>query len=201
MRRFAAELREAGRAEGGRQAGDIWRAVAPAATAAAQGSAAAALSFRWGLPPACRPARPLGGARHADAPRDRGARGHRRPRAAPHGRARRYRPSGHRYPQSLSSACPSLWRSDDHVVAVDERRAPLVAQKRLDVSAAAAHDLARLGGLLGETRVDRAAVQHWLDGGFELPQRGDRVITGAVGSKTRTCRSAVVVIPNESVTL
>jgi exodeoxyribonuclease V gamma subunit len=41
-------------------------------------------------------------------------------------------------------------------------------------------DLARLGGLLGETRVDRAAVQHWLEGGFELPQRGDRVITGAV---------------------
>ena len=41
-------------------------------------------------------------------------------------------------------------------------------------------ELARVGEALGEVEVDRAAVLRWLQGGFEMTQRGDRPITGAV---------------------
>jgi len=45
---------------------------------------------------------------------------------------------------------------------------------------AALDDLARVGGRLGGLPVERAAVLRWLEGDFEMPSRGDRVITGAV---------------------
>ena len=45
---------------------------------------------------------------------------------------------------------------------------------------AALDDMARLGAPLGPTPVERASVYRWLRDGFEIPQRGDRVITGAV---------------------
>jgi exodeoxyribonuclease V gamma subunit len=41
-------------------------------------------------------------------------------------------------------------------------------------------DLARGGEPLGELPVERSAVLRWLQDGFEIPQRGDRPITGAV---------------------
>jgi len=41
-------------------------------------------------------------------------------------------------------------------------------------------DMARLGESLGELEVDRSAILRWLQGGFEIPRRGDRPITGAV---------------------
>jgi len=45
---------------------------------------------------------------------------------------------------------------------------------------AALDDLARVGGRLGGLLVERAAVLRRLEGSFEMPSRGDRVITGAV---------------------
>ena len=41
-------------------------------------------------------------------------------------------------------------------------------------------DLASVSPLLGQLEVERSAVLRWLQGRFELPQRGDRPITGAV---------------------
>ncbi len=41
-------------------------------------------------------------------------------------------------------------------------------------------ELVRAGRGLGDLEVDRLAVLRWLQGGFELPLRGDRPITGAV---------------------
>ena len=41
-------------------------------------------------------------------------------------------------------------------------------------------DMTRQGALLGDLVVERAAVLRWLQGGFEILQRGDRAITGAV---------------------
>ena len=41
-------------------------------------------------------------------------------------------------------------------------------------------DMAGAGKLLGDLLVERSAVLRWLQGGFEVPQRGDRAITGTV---------------------
>jgi exodeoxyribonuclease V gamma subunit len=41
-------------------------------------------------------------------------------------------------------------------------------------------DMVRVGAALGDVCVERSAVMRWLQGGFELPQHGDRAITGAV---------------------
>lgn len=63
----------------------------------------------------------------------------------------------------------------DELAAPDEEQAWL--RSEVDTTLA---DLARIGDLLEGLEVERAAVLRWLQDGFEIPQRGDRPITGAV---------------------
>ena len=72
------------------------------------------------------------------------------------------------------------WR-DRLVAALDELAATAESSAWLRTEVdQALDDMARVGALLGELVVERSAVLRWLRGGFELPQRGDRAITGAV---------------------
>lgn len=79
-----------------------------------------------------------------------------------------------------SPATLPVWR-DRLVIALDELAATgdKTAWLRSEVDQAL-DDLARRGAMLGEMVVDRAAVLRWLQDGFEIPQHGDRPITGAV---------------------
>jgi exodeoxyribonuclease V gamma subunit len=79
-----------------------------------------------------------------------------------------------------SAATLPVW-GDRLVAALDEltATAETTGWLRSEVDAVI-EDLASVGALLGELRVERSAVLRWLQGRFELPQRGDRPITGAV---------------------
>ncbi|MBW2254909.1 MAG: exodeoxyribonuclease V subunit gamma, partial [Deltaproteobacteria bacterium] len=72
------------------------------------------------------------------------------------------------------------WR-ERLVTALDELAATTEKSSWLRAEVdAALDDMARVGALLGGLLVERSAVLRWLQGGFEIPQRGDRAITGAV---------------------
>lgn len=82
---------------------------------------------------------------------------------------------------TMEQAAPlATWR-DRLIAALDELAATADESGwlRSEVDSAL-DDLARTGALLGELEVDRPAILRWLQGGFEIPQRGDRPITGAV---------------------